>query len=110
VPEWSGGTRIGHSLGQFNERFGTRHLNRRTVVVILSDGWDLGAKNLLKREMGILSGRVHSVIWLNPLLGEVEGPPLSRAMELVRPSIDHLLPANSLGSLKRVARLLSRVV
>ena len=110
VPEWSGGTRIGHSLCQFNERYGQRLLNHRTVVVIMSDGWDLGAKNLLKREMETLSERVHSVIWLNPLVGDLEGAPLTRAMEMVRPSIDYLLPANSMASLKRVARTLSRVI
>jgi uncharacterized protein len=110
VPEWSGGTRIGHSIGQFNEEHGKRYLNKRTVAVILSDGWDLGAKNRLKKEMGILSEAVHSVIWLNPLVGDPEGIPLSRAMEMVRSSVDYLLPANSLGSLKRVARTLSRVM
>jgi uncharacterized protein with von Willebrand factor type A (vWA) domain len=64
VPDWSGGTRIGYSLHQFNEAHGHRLLNRRTVVVILSDGWDLGAKNLLRREMETLSAKVHAVSWL----------------------------------------------
>ncbi|MBN1105061.1 MAG: VWA domain-containing protein, partial [Deltaproteobacteria bacterium] len=102
VPDWSGGTRIGYSLHQFNEAHGHRHLNRRTVVLILSDGWDLGAKNLLRREMETLSAKVHAVIWLNPLAGDPEYSPLTRAMENILPFVDYLLPANSLQNLKRV--------
>ncbi|MBW1801710.1 MAG: VWA domain-containing protein, partial [Deltaproteobacteria bacterium] len=45
-PEWSGGTRIGFSLHQFNVQYGDRLLTKKTVVVILSDGWDLGGKEL----------------------------------------------------------------
>jgi uncharacterized protein with von Willebrand factor type A (vWA) domain len=44
VPDWSGGTRIGFSLHQFNENHGQRLSKPKEVVVVLSDGWDLGAK------------------------------------------------------------------
>ena len=110
VPDWSGGTRIGESLQQFHERYGQRHLNKRTVVVIVSDGWDLGARSLLQKEMQMLSGRVHSVIWLNPLAGDPEYKPLCRGMQAVLPYVDHLLAADSLHSLRRVGRVLSKVV
>lgn len=110
VPDWSGGTRIGYSLRQFSRRYGKRHLNRRTVVVILSDGWDLGARNLLVREMESLSDRVHAVIWLNPLAGDPAYAPLLRAMDGVLPYLDFLLPADSLQGLKRVGRTLARVM
>jgi len=110
VPDWSGGTRIGYSLHQFNEQHGQRHLNRRTVAVILSDGWDLGAKHLLKREMETLAQKVHAVIWLNPLAGDPELRPLCKGMEAVLPLVDYFLPANSLESLKRVGRTLSKVI
>ena len=110
VPDWSGGTRIGESLQQFNERYGQRHLNRRTVVVIMSDGWDLGARSLLQKEMQTLSEKVHSVIWLNPLAGDPEYRPLCRGMQAVLPYVDHLLAADSLQSLRRVGRVLSKVI
>ena len=110
VPDWSGGTRIGESLQQFHERYGQRHLNKRTVVVIMSDGWDLGARSLLQREMQRLSGKVHSVIWLNPLAGDPEYRPLCRGMQAVLPYVDHLLAADSLQSLRRVGRVLSKVM
>ncbi len=110
VPEWSGGTRIGYSLHQFNEGQGERLLNRRAVVVILSDGWDLGGKELLKREMSLLSRKAHSVIWLNPLAGDPRFEPVCRGMRAALPYVDYFMPADNLRSLKRVARLLSKVM
>jgi hypothetical protein len=110
VPDWSGGTRIGESLQQFHERYGQRHLNKRTVVVILSDGWDLGARSLLQKEMQTLSGKVHSVIWLNPLAGDPDYKPLCRGMQVALPYVDHLLAADSLHSLRRAGRVLSKVM
>ncbi|RJR41495.1 MAG: VWA domain-containing protein [Desulfobacteraceae bacterium] len=110
VPEWSGGTRIGYSLRQLNEQYGKRFLTRRSVAVIMSDGWDLGAKNLLKKEMETISGSVHSVLWLNPMIGDSQYGFVSKAMEMVLPYVDHLLPADNLQSLKRVGRTLSKVM
>ena len=110
VPDWSGGTKIGDSLRQFNEQFGAKHLNKRTIAVIMSDGWDLGAKNLLKKEMETLARKVHAVLWLNPLAGDPEYRPLCRGMQTVLPYVDHLLPADSLQSLRRVGRTLSRLM
>ncbi|MFO7601458.1 MAG: VWA domain-containing protein [Candidatus Desulfacyla sp.] len=110
VPDWSGGTRIGFSLHQFNQGYGERLLNRRTVVVLLSDGWDLGGKDLLMREMAFLSRKAHAIIWLNPLAGDPDYEPLCRGMKTALPYVDYFLPADSLQSLKRVGRLLSRVL
>jgi len=110
VPDWSGGTRIGYSLHQFNQKYGDPLLNRRTVVVLLSDGWDLGGKDLLMREMAFLGAKAHAVIWLNPLAGDPAYEPLCRGMKTALPYVDYFLPADSLQSLKRVVRLLSRVM
>ena len=110
VPEWSGGTRIGYSLHQFNQGAGLRLLNQRAVVVILSDGWDLGGKELLRREMALLHGKAHSVIWLNPLAGDPDYEPICRGMNVAMPYIDHFLAADSLHSLKRAGSLLAKVV
>ena len=110
VPDWSGGTRIGDSLKQFNERYGQKHLNRRTVAVIMSDGWDLGAKQVLRKEMETMAQKVHAVLWLNPLAGDPEYKPLCKGMQTVLPFVDRLLPADSLQSLRRVGRSLSRVM
>ncbi|MBW1921357.1 MAG: VWA domain-containing protein [Deltaproteobacteria bacterium] len=110
VPDWSGGTRIGYSLHQFNERHGLRLLNKRTVVVIMSDGWDLGAKELLRREMENLARKAYSIIWLNPLAGDPDYKPLCKGMQTALPYVNYFMPANSLESLKGVGRMLSRVM
>jgi uncharacterized protein with von Willebrand factor type A (vWA) domain len=110
VPDWSGGTRIGYSLHQFNRDQGLRLLSRRTVVVILSDGWDLGGKELLRREMAVLNRKAHCVMWLNPLAGDPDYEPMCRGMKVARPYVDYFMPADSLQSLKRVGRLLAKVM
>ena len=110
VPDWSGGTRIGASLKQFNEHYGRKHLNKRTVAIIMSDGWDLGAKKVLRKEMETLAHKVHAVLWLNPLAGDPEYRPLCKGMQAVLPYVDHLLPADSLRSLRKVGRTLCRVM
>ncbi|RLB43188.1 MAG: hypothetical protein DRH12_03670 [Deltaproteobacteria bacterium] len=109
LPEWSGGTRIGYSLHQFNQMHGTL-LNRRTVVLVLSDGWDLGAKELLRREMAHIGAKAFCTIWLNPLADDPAFQPICRGMQTVMPYVDYLLPASSLESLKRVGHVLSRVM
>ena len=110
VPDWSDGTRIGYSLHQFNRTYGRRLLGQRTVVVILSDGWDLGAKELLRREMETLNRKSCCVIWLNPLAGDPDYRPVCKGMKIALPYVDHFLPADSLNSLNRVGSLLSRVM
>jgi uncharacterized protein len=101
VPDWSGGTRIGDSLKQFNEHYGQKHLNKRTIAVIMSDGWDLGAKKVLRKEMETMAHKVHAVLWLNPLAGDPEYKPLCKGMQTVLPFVDHLLPADSLQKFEK---------
>lgn len=110
VPDWSGGTRIGYSFHQFNQTHGSRLVNKRTVVVIMSDGWDLGGKQLLKREMNAISREAHCLIWLNPLAGDPDYKPVCQGMRIALPYVDHFLPADTLESLKRVGRILSKVM
>ena len=110
VPEWSGGTRIGYSLHQFNQVYGRKLVNQRTVVVILSDGWDLGGKQLLRKEMETLARNAYCVIWLNPLAGDPDYEPVCRGMRTALPYVDYFFPADNLQSLKRVGRLIARVM
>lgn len=108
TPDWSGGTRIGYSLKQFNRDFCDRLVNPRTVVVILSDGWDLGAKAMLAREMATLRRKARRVIWLNPVAGDSEGRPRFKGMHTVLPYVHHHLPVSSLRHLNRVGHILAR--
>ena len=66
APDWSSGTRIGDALKQFNDRHGRRGVARGAVVVILSDGWELGDPMLVGREMERLARLAHRIVWVNP--------------------------------------------
>jgi uncharacterized protein with von Willebrand factor type A (vWA) domain len=99
VKDWSGGTRIGESLREFNQAW-SRLVNRRTVVLILSDGWDTGEPDILATEMQALKRRAARVVWLNPLLGNPGYEPLNRGMAAALPFVHHFAPAHNLASLR----------
>jgi uncharacterized protein with von Willebrand factor type A (vWA) domain len=106
---WSSGTKIGECLEQFNRRHGASMLDRRTVVVILSDGWDQGDPALLSEQMAIIKRRSRLVIWLNPLLGDPRYRPLVSGVRAALPHIDLFLPCHNLASLQAFASELSKV-
>jgi uncharacterized protein len=105
VHDFSGGTRIGESLGTLNREHG-RRVGRGAVVVVLSDGWDRGEPELLAAEMERLRRCAHRVIWLNPLKAHEGYEPLTRGMSAALPHADHFLAGNSLASLEELADLL----
>jgi uncharacterized protein with von Willebrand factor type A (vWA) domain len=106
VRDWSGGTRIGESLAEFNRRWASL-LDRRTIVIILSDGWDTGEPELLAAELLRIKRRAARVIWLNPLLGNVSYEPLTRGMAAALPLVDHFASAHNLKSLRELATRLT---
>lgn len=109
IHDWAGGTNIGGSLREFNELHAPHMLNRRTAVILLSDGWDRGDAAEMRREMGRLRERARSLIWLNPLLGTPGYQPLTQGMQCALPFLDHFLPAHNLQSLARLTTTLRAV-
>ena len=109
VHDWAGGTTIGSSIKEFNDKYARQMLRSRTTVIILSDGWDRGDVDLLKTEMKRLSQRSHKLIWLNPLLGNPVYKPLCQGIKTALPFMDYFLPAHSLESLVEVARTLKQI-
>jgi uncharacterized protein with von Willebrand factor type A (vWA) domain len=100
VQDWSGGTRIGEALKSFNFHWGRRVLGHGAVVLLISDGWDQGNTDLLRREMARLQRSCYRLIWLNPLLGSEQYRPLARGMQTALPYIDDFLPVHNLASLE----------
>lgn len=97
---WSGGTRIGESLEDFNRRYAKGLLSHGgTVFMILSDGWDTGEPGVLAAELRTIKRRVSKLIWLNPLIGLDGYEPITRGMSAALPHIDVFAPAHNLGSL-----------
>ena len=107
VPEWAGGTRIGVSLEQYLNQYGRTALDRRTVVAILSDGWDTGDIDLLGKSMEEIQRRAALVIWLNPLLGNPGYRPQTRGMQAALPFVDVFAAAHNAASLRRLATVLA---
>lgn len=109
VHDWAGGTDIGGCLREFNDRFARDMLHSRTVMIIVSDGWDRGNPDLMRQEMTRLRKRVHKLLWLNPLLGTPGYQPLCLGMKTALPYLDYFLPAHNLESLIQLARTLRSV-
>ena len=96
---WSGGTRIGDSLAALNRSYAASVLNRRTVVIIVSDGYDTGPPEQLAAELAALRCRARRLVWLNPMLGWQGYQPVARGMAAALPHLDLFAPAHNLQSL-----------
>ena len=107
---WSGGTNIGRSLHAFNRNFAPSMVTHRTVVVIISDGWDRGDVSLLEREMQGLKRRCKKIIWLNPLLASENYEPLCKGMQAALPYLDLFLSVHNVDSLIALGRTLQKMV
>lgn len=107
VVDWSGGTRIGDAVKEFNYRWGRRVLGHGPVVMLISDGWDRGDATLLRREMDRLQRSCHRLIWLNPLLGSPGYEPLTVGMQAALPFVDDFLPVHNLVSLEQLGAKLA---
>ena len=103
---WAGGTRIGESLKEFNQRYGRKLLSRNTVFIILSDGWDTGEPAMLAEQLRSIRHRVKELIWLNPLLGLEEYEPVTRGIVAALPYVDVFAPAHNLESLLELEKFL----
>ena len=107
VTDWSGGTRLGEGLRQFNDEWGVRGMARGATVVILSDGWDRGDPELLGAQMERLHRVAHQVVWVNPLKSSPNFAPLARGMAAALPHVDEFVEGHNLASLEELARIVS---
>ena len=96
---WDGGTRIDESLEMFNRRYARNILGSRSIVIIVSDGYDTGEPQALVTQLRRIKRRARRLIWLNPLLGLEKYTPSTRCMEAALPLIDVFAPAHNLESL-----------
>jgi uncharacterized protein with von Willebrand factor type A (vWA) domain len=106
VPDWSGGTKIGESLLEFYRQFAPAFSAYRSVVILISDGWDRGDADVLRRSMEMLHRHAYRLIWLNPLLGSDGYQPICRGIRTALPYVDYFLPAHNLESLAQLTRVL----
>ncbi|MFT4959850.1 MAG: hypothetical protein ACI92Z_000927 [Paracoccaceae bacterium] len=96
---FGGGTDIAGCLDKFVTGYGARALNRRTVVVILSDGYCTQDADALGDVLARIRRKAGRIIWLNPLKGWRDYAPVAAAMTAALPYLDAHLPANTLDAL-----------
>ena len=106
VPDWSGGTKIGESLLEFYRQFAPSFSAYRSVVILISDGWDRGDVDVLRHSMEMIHRHAYRLIWLNPLLGSDGYQPICRGIRTALPYVDYFLPAHNLESLAQLTKIL----
>jgi uncharacterized protein with von Willebrand factor type A (vWA) domain len=108
IKDWSGGTRIGACLREFNWRWARRVLGQNACVLLVSDGLDREAGEGLGEEMERLAKSSRTLIWLNPLLRYERFEAKPAGVRAMLPHVDQFLPVHNLKSLVELARTLSR--
>ncbi len=107
VADWSGGTRIGTSLKEFNLRWSRRVLGQNAVVLMITDGLDRDLGHELREQMERLDKSCRRLVWLNPLLRYEGFEPRPAGVRAMLPHVDAFLPAHNIESLVDLARVLS---
>jgi uncharacterized protein with von Willebrand factor type A (vWA) domain len=99
APDWSGGTRIGAAIKEFNDHYGSRGMARGAVVLIISDGWETGEPELLGAQMARLSRVAHRIVWANPRTQSPRYRPEVGGMAAAWPYCDAVVSAHNLDAL-----------
>jgi uncharacterized protein with von Willebrand factor type A (vWA) domain len=108
VPDWSGGTRIGTCLREFNFRWSRRLLAQNACVLLLSDGLDREDGGALGAEMARLHRAAHRLLWLNPLLRYEGFEPRASGIRAMLPFVDEFRPVHNVDSLAALVAALGR--
>ncbi|MDW3225253.1 MAG: VWA domain-containing protein [Paracoccaceae bacterium] len=96
---FGGGSKIGPSLGLFADTYAKRFVDGRSVVLILSDGYDTEAPEFMSASLAKLKKRGCKIIWLNPLKGWRDYTPVAAGMAAALPHLDLFAAANTLNDL-----------
>jgi len=107
IKDWSGGTRIGASLREYNFKWARRTLAQNACVLLVSDGLDREAGEGLSEEMQRLAMSAHYLVWLNPLLRYEKFEARPAGVRAMLPHVDLFLPVHNLQSLVDLAKTLS---
>ena len=106
---FGGGSKIGPSLMRFAETYARRFVDGRSVVMILSDGYDTAEHDLIGQALGKLRKSGCKVIWLNPLKGWSDYAPVAACMASALPHLDLFCAANTLAYLAALEPELTRL-
>lgn len=109
VKDWSGGTRIGEALHEFNRLWSRRVLSQGAVVLLITDGLERDDVAGLEREMERLQKSCRRLIWLNPLLRFDGFEARARGVRAMLPHVDEFRPVHTLHALADLCASLSEM-
>ena len=101
---FGGGSEIGPSIARFAKTYAKRFVDGRSVVLILSDGYDTAPPAVLDGALADLRKRGCKIIWLNPLKGWRDYAPVADGMAAALPHLDLFCAANTLADLAALDR------
>jgi uncharacterized protein with von Willebrand factor type A (vWA) domain len=107
VKDWSGGTRIGDTLSEFNRLWSRRVLGQGAVVLMITDGLERDDVAGLSEEMERLHKSCRRLIWLNPLLRFDGFEARARGVRAMLPHVDEFRPVHNLNALADLCASLS---
>jgi uncharacterized protein with von Willebrand factor type A (vWA) domain len=107
VQDWSGGTRIGDCLREFNRQWARRVLGGNSTVLLVTDGLERSDAERLASETERLAKSCRQLVWLNPLLRYDAFEPKALGVAAMLPHVHRFLPVHNLHSLERLTEVLS---
>ncbi len=105
---WMGGTCIAESINRFNREYAAEILSAKTVMIIISDGFDTDEPGFLAQELKSIKKTAKKIIWLNPMLGRDGYDEDVKSIQAALPYIDRHAPAHSLDALKSTMNYIAR--
>ncbi len=108
--DWSGGTRIGEALFQFNREWSRRVLGQGAITLLFTDGLERDGVDKLKAEMERLAKSSRRVIWVNPLLRFDGFSAKAGGVRAMLPYVDSFRPIHNLASMADLCRALSGAI
>ena len=110
VIDWSGGTRIGECIRDYNKNWSKRIQNGNSIVLIITDGLDRGSGKNLEKEMQRLNKTCYKIIWLNPLLRYEKYKALASGAAAMLPHVNEMKKIHNLNSMKELAESLNKKI
>ncbi|THK38482.1 VWA domain-containing protein [Ensifer sp. MPMI2T] len=107
VKDWSGGTRIGQTLREFNRRWSRRVLGQGAIVLLITDGLERDDTAELEVEIDRLHRSCRRLIWLNPLLRFDGFEARARGVRAMLPHVDEFRAVHNLESVAELVKSLS---
>ena len=107
VSDWSGGTRIGQCLEDFNKHWARRVLGRNAIVLLFTDGLDRDGAEGIDRAARRLAANAHRLIWLNPLTRYDAYEPLAAGAAALSKHVTEMRDCHNLRSLGDLAKALA---